>query len=50
MLDILAKGKGFIAWIKVPPVEAVTMTPQEWENGDSIITDFGRRGEILYAT
>jgi predicted nucleotidyltransferase len=31
------------------PVEAVAMTSEEWERGDSIITDFARNGEILFA-
>ena len=32
------------------PIEAVAMTPDEWERGDSFITDFARNGEILFAT
>lgn len=31
------------------PVEAVAMTPEEWQEGDSIIVDFARGGEVLYA-
>jgi predicted nucleotidyltransferase len=31
------------------PVEAIAMTPEEWESGDSFITDFASNGEILYA-
>jgi predicted nucleotidyltransferase len=31
------------------PIEAVAMTPEEWERGDSLITDFARTGEVLYA-
>jgi predicted nucleotidyltransferase len=30
------------------PIEAVAMTPQEWENGDSLITDYARDGEVVY--
>jgi len=30
------------------PVEAVAMTPDEWERGDSFITDFARKGEVLF--
>ena len=31
------------------PIEAVDMTPEEWERGDSFIVDFAKNGEILYA-
>jgi len=31
------------------PVEAVAMTPDEWERGNSFVADFARKGEILYA-
>jgi len=31
------------------PVEAVAMTPEEWERGDSIVVDYARNGEVLYA-
>lgn len=31
------------------PVEAVAMTPEEWQAGDSLIVDFARKGEVLYA-
>jgi hypothetical protein len=31
------------------PLEAVAMTPEEWERGDSFIADFARYGEVLYA-
>jgi predicted nucleotidyltransferase len=31
------------------PVEAVAMTQDEWERGDSCVADFARNGEILYA-
>jgi predicted nucleotidyltransferase len=31
------------------PIEAVAMTPGEWERGDSLIADFARTGEVLYA-
>jgi predicted nucleotidyltransferase len=31
------------------PVEAVAMTPEEWQVGDSMIADFARKGEVLYA-
>ena len=31
------------------PIEAVAFTPIEWEQGDSLVTDFARNGEILFA-
>jgi len=31
------------------PIEAVAMTPEEWERGDSLIAAFARKGEVLYA-
>ncbi len=31
------------------PIEAVALTPEEWEKGDSFLTDFARNGEILFA-
>ena len=31
------------------PIEAVAMTTEEWERGDSLIAAFARRGEVLYA-
>lgn len=31
------------------PIEAVAMTPEEWESEDSFITDFARNGEVFYA-
>lgn len=31
------------------PLEAVAMTPDEWERGDSFVVDFARNGEVLYA-
>jgi len=31
------------------PLEAVAMTPDEWERGYSFIADFARHGEVLYA-
>lgn len=29
------------------PIEAVAMTPEEWEKGDSVIVDYARDGEIV---
>ena len=31
------------------PIEAVALTPEEWEQGYSFVTDFARNGEILFA-
>jgi predicted nucleotidyltransferase len=31
------------------PVEAVAMTPEEWESGDSFVVEFARNGEVLFA-
>jgi predicted nucleotidyltransferase len=31
------------------PIEAVAMTPEEWEKGDSFIAHSARNGEVLYA-
>ena len=30
------------------PIEAIAMTPEEWESGDSLITDYARDGEVVY--
>lgn len=29
------------------PIEAVALTPDEWDRGESFVTDFARNGEIL---
>jgi len=43
-IDILAA-----AIVKVfEPIEAIAMTPQEWESGDSLIVDYARNGEVVY--
>ncbi len=31
------------------PIEAVAMTPDEWEKGDSMIAQFAREGEEVYS-
>jgi predicted nucleotidyltransferase len=31
------------------PIEAIAMTQDEWDNGDSFAADFARNGEILFA-
>lgn len=30
------------------PIEAVAMTPQEWQSGDSLVADYARKGEVVY--
>ena len=30
------------------PIEAIAMTPQEWQNGQSRIIDYARNGEVVY--
>ncbi len=32
------------------PIEAVAMTPEEWEQGDSMICEFARRGRTIPAS
>ncbi|MBN1359613.1 MAG: nucleotidyltransferase domain-containing protein [Sedimentisphaerales bacterium] len=32
------------------PIEAVAMTPEEWRQGDSLIADYARNGEVVYGT
>jgi predicted nucleotidyltransferase len=29
------------------PIEAVAMTPREWQAGDSVIADYARNGEVV---
>ena len=31
------------------PIEAVAMTQEEWDRGDSFVVDFARNGEVLFA-
>jgi predicted nucleotidyltransferase len=51
-------GKGYWERIEIltdaiyavyAPVEAVAMTPEEWQAGDSMIVDSAGKGEVLYA-
>ena len=30
------------------PIEAVAMTLQEWSDGDSLIADYARKGEVVF--
>ena len=51
------RGKGY--WEKIEilskgimevfePIEAVAMTPEEWEKSDSFIAAFAREGEVVF--
>ena len=31
------------------PIEAIAMTPEEWERGDSDIVEYARQGELVYS-
>lgn len=31
------------------PIEAVAMTPDEWEKGESNIVEYSKNGEVVYA-
>ena len=31
------------------PIEAIAMTQEEWEKGDTFVTDFARDGQVLFA-
>ncbi|MGA7875505.1 MAG: nucleotidyltransferase domain-containing protein [Desulfoferrobacter sp.] len=31
------------------PIEVTALTQEEWERGDSFVTDFARKGEVLFA-
>ncbi len=30
------------------PIEAVAMTPEEWEKGKSLLVDYAKDGEVVY--
>jgi len=30
------------------PIEAVAMTPEEWEEGKSLLVDYAKGGEVVY--
>lgn len=30
------------------PIEAIAMTPKEWEDGNSLIADYAKDGEVVY--
>jgi len=31
------------------PIEAVAKTPEEWEDGESLIVQYARQGELVYS-
>lgn len=50
-------GKGYWERINVlsaaistvfEPIEAIAMTPEEWQSGGSLIADYARNGEVVY--
>ena len=44
-IDILAD----VIYEMAAPVEAVAMTPEEWEKGEAFVFDFASNGEVLFA-
>ncbi len=44
-IDILSE----IIYEIFAPIEAIALTQKEWEQGDSIVADFARAGEVLFA-
>ncbi len=43
-IDILSEA----IYAVFEPIEAVAMTPAEWQSGDSLIADYARNGEVVY--
>ncbi len=44
-IDILAD----VIYEIFEPIEAVALTQEEWEKGDSFVAEFARHGEVLFA-
>lgn len=44
-IDILTE----VIYVIFAPVDAVAMTPDEWERGDSFVVDYARDGEVIYS-
>ena len=44
-IDIIAE----VIYEIFAPIDAVALTPEEWQKGDSFVTDFARNGETLFA-
>jgi predicted nucleotidyltransferase len=51
-IDLVVISEDFASkdyWERInEPIEAIAMTPQEWESGDSLIVDYARNGEVVY--
>ncbi len=52
------EGKGFweridllsdVIYEQFVPIEAVALTPGEWDRGESVVVEFARNGEVLFA-
>ena len=43
-IDILSAAIAIV----FQPIEAIAMTPEEWERGDSLIADYAHNGEVVY--
>jgi predicted nucleotidyltransferase len=43
-IDLLSKA----IYTVFQPIEAVAMTPKEWESGKSFITDYAKNAEVIY--
>ncbi len=31
------------------PIEAIALTPDEWEKGDSVVVEYSKTGKVVYA-
>ena len=32
------------------PIEAVALTKEEWERGESVVVDYAKKGEVIFAS
>ncbi len=48
-IDLVVMSDDFADKSHWEPIEAVAMTPEEWEKGDSMIAQFAREGEEVYS-
>jgi uncharacterized protein len=62
-IDVLVISDGFLGksyWERIDilsdaiyevfePIEAVALTKEEWERGESTVVDFARKGEVIFA-
>lgn len=44
-IDILSE----VIYEVFEPIEAIALTPEEWEKGDSYIVEYSKIGEVVYA-